>query len=146
MNNLLTNLTGLVTPDFVTAGIISVSAFFSGVFSGVFLGAKMENTYQKNRKESRRKQREDFLKQISEQQGMDKERFINNDVPAIHRRQPETMRTKPESKTEISFESEPETGFAFLTTRMIQTEKSEKSDQGNKVVPLTKKQFIDLAA
>jgi len=136
MNNLMTNLTGITTPDLITTGIISVSAFFSGVFSGVFLGAKMENTYQKNRKESRRKQREDFLKQISEQQGMDQERFINNDVPAIHRRQ-------PESKTEISFESEPETGFAFLTTRMIQTGQSE---QGNKVVPLTKKQFIDIAA
>lgn len=132
MNNLMTNLTGTVTPDIITAGIISVSAFFSGVFSGVFIGAKMENTYQKNRKESRRKQREDFLKQISEQQGMDKERFEGNDVPAVQRRQ-----------TEISFESEPETGFAFLTTRMIQTEQPE---QGNKVVPLTKKQFIDMAA
>ena len=143
MNNLMTNLTGLATPDLITAGIISVSAFFSGVF----VGAKMENNYQKNnqknRKNSLRRQREEFLKQVSEQKSMDQERFINNDVPAIHRRQPETIRTKTESKTEISFESEPETGFAFLTTRMIQTE---KSDQGNKVAPLTKKQFIDLAA
>jgi len=99
----------------------------------------MENNYQKNsqktRKNSLRKQREEFLKQVSEQQGMDQERFEGNDVPAIQRRQ-------PENKTEISFESEPETGFAFLTTRMIQTEQSEKSEQTkqeNKVIPLTKK-------
>lgn len=135
------------SPEMVTTGIIGVTAFFSGIFSGVIIGAKMENNVQKSKRNKLKKKREQFLKQVSEAKCMDSERFIGdkNEAPAIERRQAETT---AKAKSEISFESEPETGFAFLTTRMISAEEQQdnKNSKSSNVIPMPEKRFLDRVA